>query len=105
MMDDTRVRELFEEATIDCYGEYEQFAGMLCTLGERLHFPLKAKVLGEAVEVVGLDERQSTLRRGIVAGVRKAGRPYTISLADLDFVDPDPESAEWLAVYRYWLKW
>jgi hypothetical protein len=28
-----------------------------------------------------------------------------ISLADLAFVDPDPESAEWLEMYRHWLQW
>ena len=97
-MDETRLRELLDEATVDCYGEYEQFAGMLCTLEERLCFPLKARVLGQVVEVVGLDEQQSGLRRGIIARVRKAGRAYAISLADLDVVDPDPQSAEWWAV-------
>jgi hypothetical protein len=26
-----------------------------------------------------------------------------VGLADLEFVDPDLASAEWLEVYRYWL--
>jgi len=38
-----------------------------------------------------------------VARVRKGTSEYTISLADLEFVDPDPVSAEWLEAYRYWL--
>ena len=104
-MDEARLRELLEEAIVDCYGEDEEFAGILCTLGERLSFPLKARVLGEVVEVVGLDDRQSDLRRGIVAQVRKAGQEYSISLADLEFVDSNVESAEWLEMYRHWLKW
>ena len=90
---------------MDCYGEDEVFMGILYTLDERLNFPLQARVLGERVEVVELDGGCSSLRRGIVARVRKAGREYTVSLADLAFVNPDPESAEWLEMYRHWLKW
>ena len=104
-MDEKRLRELLEEATVDCYGEEEQFAGILCTLDERLHFPLQAMVLGELVQVVGLDDALSSLRRGIVARARKAGREYSVSLADLEFVDPDPVSAEWLEMCRHWLNW
>ena len=103
-MDEERLRELLEEATVDCYGEEEEFAGILCTLDECLSFPLQAKALGERVQVIGLDDANSDLRRGIVARVRKADREYSISLADLEFIDPDPASAEWLAMYRQWLK-
>jgi len=55
------------------------------------------------LEGVGLDGANSNLRRGIVALVRKGDQEYPVSLADLEFVDPDPDSAEWLEVYRYWL--
>ena len=54
------------------------------------------------VEVIGLDSRRSSLRTGILARVRKGGREHSVGLADLHFVDPDPTSAEWLAMYRYW---
>lgn len=69
-----------------------------------MNFPLDARVLGEHVEVVDLDGANSSLRRGIVALVRKGDQEYPVSLADLEFVDPDPTSAEWLEVYRYWLE-
>jgi hypothetical protein len=36
----------------------------MCTLGDQLQFPLKATVVGELVEVVGIDERSRYLRRG-----------------------------------------
>jgi len=45
----------------------------------------------------------SDIRRGIVARAREAGCEYTISLADLAFVDRDAESAEW-QVYKQWPK-
>jgi hypothetical protein len=55
------------------------------------------------VEVVGIDERHSGLWRGVVVLVRRGGQEYRVGLAELESVDPDPASAEWLEAYRYWL--
>jgi hypothetical protein len=52
---------------------------------------------------VGIDERRSGLRHGVVARVRRGRQEYRVGLAELEFVDPDPVSAEWLEAYRYWL--
>jgi hypothetical protein len=101
-MDETRLQALLEQTTVNCYGEEEEFSGVLCTLDDNLSFPLQAEALGEQVEVIGLDDRRSSLRKGIVARVRKGGREYAVGLADLNFIAPDPTSAEWLAIYRYW---
>jgi hypothetical protein len=103
MVDKERLEALLAEATVDCYGEDEEFTGMMCALGEELRFPLSATVVGEPVAVIGIDERRSGLRRGVVARVRRGGEEYRVGLAELDFVDPDPASAEWLEAYRYWL--
>jgi hypothetical protein len=65
-----RWEAMIEEASIDCYNEYEEFAWMLATLEGRLEFPFQAKILAETVEVIGLDEEQSSERRGVVARVR-----------------------------------
>lgn len=102
-MDEKRLQELLEEATVDCYDEEEAFAGVLVTLDDNIKFPLQAQLVGETVEVVGLSEPRSNLRRGIIANVRKGERIFTAGLADLAFVDPDPISAEWLAMYKYWI--
>ena len=103
MIDENRLEELLEEATVDCYDEEEQFSGVLCTLDDNLTFPLQVTVLGEIVEVVGLDESRSGLRHGIIAKVRKHQQEYRVALSELEFTEPDPVSAEWLAMYRYWL--
>ncbi len=102
-MDKKKLEAMLREATVDCYDEDEEFAGVCCTLEDSLHFPLQAKALGKVVEVVGLDETRSSLRRGIIARVRKGKREYRVALAELEFIDPDPVSAEWLAMFRYWL--
>jgi len=102
-MDKTRLEALLEEATVDCYNDDEAFWGMFYTLEEKISFPLQARVLGETVSLVGLDDHRSGLRRGIMARVRKGDQEYTVALSELEVLDPDPVSAEWLAAYRYWL--
>jgi hypothetical protein len=97
-----RLDALLAEATLDCYGEEEEFLGVLYTMEEHLKFPLRAKALGDPVEVIGLDEEQSGPRRGILARVRKGDREYSVALTGLEFADLDPVSLEWLDVYRYW---
>lgn len=102
-MDQKRLAELLEEATVDCYDEEEEFSGVFATLEDNLDFPLQAKAMGNVVEVVGLDSNQSSLRRGILAIVRQGEQEYRVGLGELEFIDPDLVSAEWLAMYRYWL--
>ena len=50
MVDKTRLHELLDQAIVDCYGEEEEFMGVLYTLADNLNFPLQATVLGEVVE-------------------------------------------------------
>jgi hypothetical protein len=102
MSDERRLQMLLEEATVDCYDEEEEFMGMIITLNERLAWPLTAQWASQTVEVLGLDESVSSLRRGMVANVRREGREYTIGLADLTFIDLDKTSAEWLAMFHWW---
>jgi hypothetical protein len=53
--------------------------------------------------VHGLDDRRSALRRGIVAQVEQGGERYYVGLAELEFTNPDRDSAEWVAMYRWWM--
>jgi hypothetical protein len=39
-----------------------------------------------------------------VAHIRRGGKEYTDSLADLAFGKMDEASAGWLAMYRWWAK-
>ena len=71
-MDDKRLQELLDQAIVDCYDEEEEFSGVLCTLEDNLSFPLQAETMGEQVEVIGLDDRRSSLRKGIVARIARA---------------------------------
>ncbi len=46
-----------------------------------------------------LNNERSRLRRGIIARLRKGDGEYNVSPAELELVNPDPVSAEWLEVY------
>lgn len=102
-MDEAKLGALIEEATAHCYDDEEAFWGVFCTLQMRLTFPLQASVGGETVTLVGLDEPSSGLQQGVMALVRKGDQDEIVALAELELLDPDPTSAEWLAAYRYWL--
>ncbi len=101
-LSDTRYEELLEQATVDCYDEEEEFAGILATLEDVLDYPLHAMLAGESVTVREIDSQRSSLRRGILAVAERNGKSYTVSLADLVFEQLDPESDEWLAMVRRW---
>ena len=98
-----RLEKLIDEAIVDAYDEYEQFMGMVYALDENLNFPFRAEVLGEVVEVVGIDDSRSSLRRGIMAQIRKGGKTFVFPLAELKPIDPDKVTTEWLEAFHYWL--
>ena len=100
-MDEARLRELIEEATTDCYDEYEEFWGMYNTLADELPFPFPAAVLGDPVEVTGLAQ-QSSERRGVLVELRKAGQRYTFPLSELEAGALTGDAAEWVAAYQLW---
>ena len=95
------LKRMIEEATVDCYDEEEEFMGILYALADNLSFPFKAKALGETVEVIGIDDTNSSLGRGVIAKVRERGKEYTIGLAELEPIDD--ENAIWFEMYHYWL--
>lgn len=102
MVSEERLQELLDEAIVDCYDEEEEFMGVLITVDENVNWPLPAQLTGMPVEVLGLSESASSIRRGIVACIRRGGKEYTASLTDLTFGEMDESSAEWLAMYRWW---
>jgi hypothetical protein len=101
-LSEERLQELLEEATVDAYGDEEEFSSVLITLDENVDWPLSATLAGMPVEVLGLDESASGLRRGIVARIRRGGKEHEAALADLTFSDVDETSGEWLAMFRWW---
>lgn len=94
-----QLEKLIGEAIMDCYDEYESINGFACSLGDHLGFPFIAKVVGEEVEVVGVDLR----RDEVVAICKRKGKKHAVDILDLE-VDSKNEvkGYEWIEAYRAW---
>lgn len=92
------IKALIEEATVDCYNEYEQICGLYVCLEENLKLPFTTQVLGLNVEVRALAETESD----IVAECYHGQLCQRISLRELPLPEPLPLGAEWILAFRQW---
>ena len=90
--------ELVAQATVDCYNEDEELAGLAVMLEDNLAVPFETTVLGVPVTVRKIDQTES----GIVAICVRAKHRQAIPVLDLPLPDPPPGGAEWIAAYRRW---
>lgn len=97
-----RLRELIEEATVDAYGDEEQEVGFLTMLYENLPFSFKALVVGEEVEVLGVN--QGVEDRGIMAICKRKGKKYRVNVASLEWPGKPLKEAEWIEAYKAWIR-
>lgn len=101
-MTTSQLKKLIEEAIVDAYGEEEQEGAFVVMLEDNLAFPFKALVVGEEVEVTGVE--QSSSGRGIMAVCKRKGKKYRVSVTSLEWVGKPPKGAEWLEAYKLWLR-
>ncbi len=101
-MDEAKLAALLADATAHCYDEEDRFWGVFSALVGGISFPLQATVQEEGVTLVRLDGHNSAPEVGVMVIVDK-GTEETVALADVEAIDPDPASTEWVAAYRYWL--
>lgn len=97
---ESHLRELIEEATVDCYGEYEEYWGFYTAL-EELGYPFKASVLGDRVKVTGISDEGSE-RRGVYVTLEKKGKVYHLPASELNVSESDGETAAWIEAYKLW---
>jgi hypothetical protein len=98
--DGERLRELIEEATVDCYGEDEQLMGLVTMVEENVVCPFRAKVIGEEVEVTALEAPAEGI--GLNAVCRHKGKEYRIDVSSLEWTPERPEGFEWIEAYLAW---
>jgi len=97
----TELRDLVEQATVDCYNESEQVTGLYTMIDEYLAVPFQTSVLGVlvTVEMVDLTDAEE-----IVAVCRREGVRQRIPILDLPLPDPPPDGWKWIGAYRYWAR-
>ena len=97
----TRLADMVEEATVDCYNESEQTTGWFTMIDENLAVPFETTLLGVPVTVTRVDLNRSEQ----IAAVCTRGRDgQTLPILDLPLPTPRPAGAEWIEAYRQWLK-
>lgn len=93
-----KIKMLIEEATMDCYSDYECINGFACSLEDNLKFPFKARVVGEDIEVIGVEMSGDE----VIAVCERKGEKHSVNVMDLE-VDPDKvKGFEWIEAYRAW---
>ena len=101
--DRERLSGLIAEATVDCYGEEEQFTGLCCMIEQEVVVPFKAKVIGEAVTVTSLDPADTG--HSIQATCERNGMKYRLDVTSLEWKKPYPKGFEWIEAYLAWREW
>jgi hypothetical protein len=99
LISEERLKELVEEATVDCHDESEQANGLFIMLTENLATPFKTTVLGTEVTVERVDIDAND---HIIAECVRGKRKQRVSILDLPLPTPPPDGAEWIEAYRRW---
>lgn len=101
LLDETEVREAFEDAIIDAYDEYEQHSGLLTMVENELAFPFQAKVLGTVVTVVGMEWPEDD-EFGLDLVIERDGEQHRVEARSVDLLPPFPAGHLYLAAYLNW---
>jgi hypothetical protein len=95
---------MIDEATVDCYDEYEAFIGIVYYLAGKMSFPFRAKWLGDVVEVIGIDDEESGYEKEVMAQILTGEDEYTVTLDELESIPDDTENGKYLEMYKYWIR-
>ncbi len=90
--------ELIEEATVDCYDEYESRVGFLTMIQANVTVPFPATLNGEAITVTEIDGDD----RLIKTIIKRNSKSYPVDILDLEVDDSVVEGSKWIAAYRKW---
>jgi hypothetical protein len=100
-LDREAVHEALEEACVDAYGQDEEHSGLLAVIQVELEFPFNALVIGETVQVVGMDYPEDD-SLGLDLVIERNGKRYPIDARSVDLVPPFPDGHLYLAAYLAW---
>ena len=80
ILTDVDLEELIEEATVDCYDEYESRVGFLTMIQDNVTVPFQATLNGNPVTVSEIDGTD----RVIKAVIKENGKSYPVDILDLE---------------------
>nr|MDO8087071.1 calcium-binding protein [Candidatus Sigynarchaeum springense]MDO8118596.1 calcium-binding protein [Candidatus Sigynarchaeota archaeon] len=92
---------IVEEATIDSYGFDEELGSWAVYLEDELVFPFPVRVIGKAVQAIGVEERDGVVK----LKVKSSDKQYWIDLLDVEIVKRAGETNRnelLILAYRRW---
>jgi energy-converting hydrogenase A subunit M len=98
------LNKMIDEATVDCYHAYEAFMGVVYYLAGKMSFPFRAKWLSDVVEVIGIDDEESSYEKEVMAQILTEEDEYTVSLDELELMPDDTENGRYLEMYEHWMR-
>ena len=100
-----RLRALIDEATFDSNDESDEYAGLLGMIREEVACPFRARLQGEDTECVRFERpKRGYGLNAICRGQNGNGKPRTVDIGCLEWIDPLPKGYEWIEAYLAWRK-
>jgi hypothetical protein len=94
---DARLERLIDSiAEQDCDTEEDVAMGLGYAIQEHVRFPIRGKVIGEEVTVVGVEESQGL---EVIAICERNGRKYRVRLQDIELTQR-VAGRQWIDAYR-----
>ena len=92
--------KIMEEATMDCYNEYEQISGWACVLEENISVPRKC-LIGKENAI--LDKIDMNSNSSDIFGIIKLNKSkIRVPIEDISLEDSD--SMKYIDAYKWWKK-
>ena len=91
---------IIEEATVDCYGEYEQISGWACLLDDNLPTPCNCIIGKEkaTLEKINMDDTGN-----VVVGIVRLNKTKVRILLQ-DIILENQKAMNYINAYAYWCK-
>jgi hypothetical protein len=93
------LEKIAEEATIDCYNEYEQIAGWCAYLEDEMDLPCKCKVGQKEGVLTGFDTNKNG--SALLAIVLIEGNEYKVAAETVAILDK--KASKYLEAFKVWL--
>ena len=100
-LDAEEVEAARDVATMDAYGDYEQHTGFMTALEEELAFPFNVKIMGETLQVSGMEWPKND-EFGLDLIVERNGKQHRMDARSVELVEPFPDGHLTLAAYLKW---
>lgn len=97
-LNDKHLDDLIEEATVDCYSNYESLMGFNTYLDDNLEFPFPAEVIGEKIIIIGLSFDDGQIK--VIC--KKQGKKYKINILNIKYNPKEVKNYQWIEAYKKW---